>query len=121
MTKYTIAERQALKDALAHEKFFEQDMQLFVQLFPHHAIVGECKRVNSINRLSLDRRMIYQMLAKVDQASIVSNRTQGIVKTKDIRNIHAAAVDTTTKALEWFRGKCSQLSKKLFNIRKPDC
>lgn len=75
MAQYTIAERQAIKDRLADEKFFEQDLQLFVQLFPHHVLIGECKRVNAMNRLSLDKRMIYQMLTKIDEAQIIANRS----------------------------------------------
>lgn len=53
MKQYTIAERQEIKDRLADEQYFEQDLALFAQLFPHHVLVGECKRVNNMNRLSL--------------------------------------------------------------------
>ena len=74
MTQYTIAERQAIKDRLADEKYFAQDLALFAQLFPHHVLIGECKRVNDINRLSLCKRMIYHMLTRVTEEQILSNR-----------------------------------------------
>lgn len=74
MAQYTIAERQAIKERLADEKYFAQDFALFAQLFPHHVLIGECKRVNNLNRISLCRRMIYQMLLKVDEAAILENR-----------------------------------------------
>lgn len=74
MTQYTIAERQAIKDRLADEKYFAQDLALLAQLFPHHVLIGECKRVNDMNRLSLCKRMIYQMLTKVTEEQIRSNR-----------------------------------------------
>lgn len=125
MAQYTIAERQALKDALADEKFFDQDLQLFAQMFPHHVLIGECKRVNRMNRLSLDRRMIYLMLTRIDQAQIEANRSHDTTKSQAVRNVQAAAVDITKRAKEWIRGKYQQakacLSGMRFSIRKPDC
>ena len=75
MKQYSISERQAIKDRLADEKYFERDRQLLVQFFPRHSLVGECNRVNAVNRLSLCRRIIYQLLTRVDEAAIVANRT----------------------------------------------
>ena len=125
MAQYTIAERQALKDALADEKFFDQDLQLFGQMFPHHVLIGECKRVNSMNRLSLDRRMIYLMLTRIDQAQIKANRSHDTTKSQAVRNVQAAAVDIAIRAKEWIRGKYQEakacLSGMRFSIRKPDC
>ncbi len=80
MTKYTIAERQAIKDRLADEKYYAQDLALFAQLFPHHVLIGECKRVNDMNRLSLCKRMIYQMLTRVTEDQILFNRKHDRVK-----------------------------------------
>ena len=77
MNKYTIAERQAIKDRLAEEKYFERDRDLFSQLFPHHPLMSELARVNNVNRLSLCRRMVYQMLQKVDEAAILEWRESG--------------------------------------------
>ena len=74
MTQYTIAERQAIKDRLADEKYFAQDLALFAQLFPHHVLIGECKRVNDINRLSLCKRMIYLLLTRATIEEILNNR-----------------------------------------------
>ena len=103
MAQYTIAERQAIKDRLADEKYFEQDLQLFVQLFPHHVLIGECKRVNAMNRLSLDKRMIYQMLTKTDETQIIANRSADDTPLEAIANLPAAAVDLTKKAVDWIR------------------
>ena len=80
MTQYTIAERQEIKDRLADEQYFEQDLALFAQLFLHHVLVGECKRVNDINRLSLCKRMIYHMLTRVTEEQIKANRKHNRVK-----------------------------------------
>ena len=80
MTQYTIAERQEIKDRLADEQYFEQDLALFAQLFPHHVLVGECKRVNNMNRLSLQKRIIYYMLTRVSAEQIKANRKHNRVK-----------------------------------------
>lgn len=77
MDKYTIAERQAIKDRLADESHFERDRELFSQLFPHHPMLSELARANRVNKLSLCRRMIYQMLLKVDEAAILEWRESG--------------------------------------------
>ena len=74
MVSYTIAERQAIKDRLASEEQFDKDRELFGQLFPHHPLNAELARVNRVNKPSLCRRMIYQMLQKVDEAVILENR-----------------------------------------------
>ena len=74
MKNYTIAERQAIKDRLASEEHFDKDRELFGQLFPHHPLNAELARVNRVNKPSLCRRMIYQMLQKVDEAVILENR-----------------------------------------------
>jgi len=74
MANYTIAERQAIKDRLASEEHFDKDRELFGQLFPHHPLMAELARVNRVNRPSLCRRMIYQMLQKVDETEILKWR-----------------------------------------------
>lgn len=75
MKNYTIAERQAIKDRLADESHFERDRELFSQLFPHHPMLSELARANRVNKPSLCRRMIYQMLLKVDEAAILEFRS----------------------------------------------
>ena len=80
MNNYTIAERQAIKDKLADEKYFEKDLQLFESLFPHHVLIGECKRVNSVNKLSLDRKVIYHLLTRVGEEEIRANRGDGSIR-----------------------------------------
>lgn len=77
MNKYTIAERQAIKDRLADESHFERDRELFQQLFPHHPMLSELARANRVNKQSLCRRMIYQMLQKVDEPAILEWRESG--------------------------------------------
>ena len=77
MNKYTIAERQAIKDRLADEKCFERDRELFASLFPHNALMSELARVNNVNRQSLCRRMIYLLLTKTDEAHILEWRESG--------------------------------------------
>ncbi len=74
MKQYSIAERQAIKDRLASEEHFDKDRELFGQLFPHHPLNTELARVNRVNKPSLCRRMIYQMLQKVDEAAILEFR-----------------------------------------------
>ena len=74
MKQYSIAERQAIKDRLASEEHFNRDRELFSQLFPHHPLMAELARVNRVNKASLCRRMIYQMLQKVDEAAILEWR-----------------------------------------------
>ena len=74
MKQYSIAERQAIKDRLASEEHFNRDRELFAQLFPHHPLMAELARVNRVNKASLCRRMIYQMLQKVDEAEILKWR-----------------------------------------------
>lgn len=114
MAQYTIAERQVLKDALADEKFFDQDLRLFAQMFPHHVLIGECKRVNSVNRLSLDRRMVYLMLTRIDREQIDANRSHDTTKSQSTRNAQAAAVDITRGMKEWIRGKYQKAKAYLF-------
>ena len=118
MTGYTIAERQTIKDRLADERFFEQDRQLFLSLFPHHQLAGECKRVNNMNRLSLDRRMIYHMLTRVSEEGIMQNRlassaSEGTVSTSTARwqMIKDGAKKKLLCIKNWLIG--------FFNIRKP--
>ena len=74
MKQYSIAERQAIKDRLASEEHFNRDRELFAQFFPHHPLMAELARVNRVNKASLCRRMIYQMLQKVDEAAILKWR-----------------------------------------------
>lgn len=77
MKQYSIAERQAIKDRLASEEHFNRDRELFAQIFPHHPLMAELARVNRVNKPSLCRRMIYQMLQKVDEAAILEWRESG--------------------------------------------
>lgn len=74
MKQYSIAERQAIKDRLASEEHFNRDRELFAQIFPHHPLMAELARVNRVNKASLCRRMIYQMLQKVDEEEILKWR-----------------------------------------------
>ena len=77
LNKYTIAERQAIKDRLADESHFDRDRELFAQLFPHNPMLSELARANRVNKPGLCRRMIYQMLQKVDEAAILEWRESG--------------------------------------------
>lgn len=74
MKQYSIAERQAIKDRLASEEHFNRDRELFAQIFPHHPLMAELARVNRVNKASLCRRMIYQLLQKVDETEILKWR-----------------------------------------------
>jgi len=74
MKQYTIAERQAIKDQLADEKYFRADLELLHRKYPHHVLLDECKRVNSLNRLSLCRRIIYLLLTRATVEDILNNR-----------------------------------------------
>ena len=112
MTNYTIAERQAIKDRLADEKYFAQDLALFAQLFPHHVLIGECKRVNDMNRLSLCKRMIYQMLTRVTEEQILSNRKHDRVKEVSEQILPESVRDIRGKIQE----KVSGWKQKLQNL-----
>lgn len=82
MTKYTIAERQELKSELADVKYFEQDLQLFAKVYPHHVINDECKRANQVNKAALHSRMIYVLLTRATKEEIITNRKNG--KTNEV-------------------------------------
>ena len=82
MTKYTIAERQELKSKLADVKYFEQDLQLFTKVYPHHVINDECKRANQVNKAALHSRMIYVLLTRATKEEIITNRKNG--KTNEV-------------------------------------
>lgn len=114
MTQYTIADRQAIKDRLADEKYFAQDLALFAQLFPHHVLIGECKRVNDINRLSLCKRMIYHMLTRVTEEQILSNRKHDRVK-EISKQVHYPKLmrETRAKIKERVSGWKQKLQKLL--------
>ena len=92
MERYSIAERQAIKDRLADEKYFDRDRALFAALFPHHALLPELARANNVNRLSLCRRMIYNLLTKVSEADIVAARSETTIQA-------AGKYEGTTKEL----------------------
>ncbi len=77
MERYSIAERQTIKDRLASEEHFERDRELFAQIFPHHPLMTELARVNRVNKAALCRRMIYQLLQKVDESAILEWRETG--------------------------------------------
>lgn len=98
MTNYTIAERQELKCKLADEKHFEQDLQLFAKLYPHHVINDECKRVNKMNKAGLHSRMLYVLLTRATEEQIMVNR--GLI----IENAHSSSANTSkiqTKLSGW--------------------
>lgn len=113
MTNYTIAERQAIKDRLADEKYFAQDLALFAQLFPHHVLIGECKRVNDMNRLSLCKRMIYYMLTRVTEEQILSNRKHDRVKEISKQILPGSARDIRGRIQEKVSGWKQKLQKLL--------
>jgi len=96
MANYTIAERQAIKDRLASEEHFDKDRELFGQLFPHHPLMAELARVNRVNRPSLCRRMIYQMLQKVDEAAILENRASSARVPREDASGHGTITGTST-------------------------
>lgn len=80
MAQYTIAERQAIKDQLADEKYFRTDLELLRRKYPHHVLLDECKRANNLNRLSLCRRMIYLLLTRATVEEILNNRKSNRVE-----------------------------------------
>lgn len=96
MANYTIAERQAIKDRLASEEYFDKDRELFGQLFPHHPLMAELARVNRVNRPSLCRRMIYQMLQKVDETEILKWRASSARVPREAAVNHATITGPST-------------------------
>lgn len=96
MKNYTIAERQAIKDRLASEEHFDKDRELFGQLFPHHPLNAELARVNRVNKPSLCRRMIYQMLQKVDEAAILEFRASSARVPREAAINHATITGSST-------------------------
>ena len=96
MKNYTIAERQAIKDRLASEEHFDKDRELFGQLFPHHPLNAELARVNRVNKPSLCRRMIYQMLQKVDEAAILEFRASSARVPREAAVNHATITGSST-------------------------
>lgn len=96
MKNYTIAERQAIKDRLASEEHFDKDRELFGQLFPHHPLNAELARVNRVNKPSLCRRMIYQMLQKVDEAAILEFRASSTRVPREAAVNHATITGPST-------------------------
>lgn len=96
MKNYTIAERQAIKDRLASEEHFDKDRELFGQLFPHHPLNAELARVNRVNKPSLCRRMIYQMLQKVDEAAILEFRSSSARVPREAAVNHATITGSST-------------------------
>lgn len=100
MKQYSIAERQAIKDRLASEEHFNRDRELFAQIFPHHPLNAELARVNRVNKPSLCRRMIYQMLQKVDEAAILEWRESGagVAAKHETDTGHIRDVDETMHA-----------------------
>lgn len=113
MTQYTIAERQAIKDRLADEKYFAQDLALFAQLFPHHVLVGECKRVNNFNRLSLQKRIIYHMLTRVSAEQIKANRKHNRVKEVSEQILPESVRDIRGKIREKVSGWMKSIRKAI--------
>lgn len=113
MTQYTIAERQEIKDRLADEQYFEQDLALFAQLFPHHVLVGECKRVNNMNRLSLQKRIIYHMLTRVSAEQIKANRKHNRVKEVSEQILPESVRDIRGKIQEKVSGWMKSIQKAI--------
>lgn len=111
MKQYTIAERQEIKDRLADEQYFEQDLALFAQLFPHHVLVGECKRVNNMNRLSLQKRIIYHMLTRVSTEQIKANRKHIHIKQVSDQILPESVRDIRGKIQEKISGWKRKLQK----------
>ena len=105
MNNYTIAERQVIKDELATEEHFEKDAQFFKQLFPKHVLASECKRVNNMNRLSLDKRMIYYMLTRVTKEDIIAYRQPGLTESTSTQHEKAKGIanNLVSKALSWLQ------------------
>lgn len=96
MKQYSIAERQAIKDRLASEEHFNRDRELFAQIFPHHPLNAELARVNRVNKASLCRRMIYQMLQKVDETEILKWRESGARVPREDAVNHATITGPST-------------------------
>ena len=113
MTQYTIAERQEIKDRLADEQYFEQDLALFAQLFPHHVLVGECKRVNNMNRLSLQKRIIYHMLTRVSTEQIKANRKHIHIKQVSDQILPESVRDIRGKIQEKVSGWMKSIRKAI--------
>lgn len=117
MTQYTIAERQAIKDRLADEKYFSQDLALFAQLFPHHVLIGECKRVNNMNRLSLQKRIIYNMLTRVSAEQIKANRKHNRVKEVSEQILPESVRDIRGKIHEKVSGWMKSIRKVILHLQ----
>ena len=71
---YTISERQKLKEVICSTEHFDKDMALFVRTFPRSPLHRELARANRVNRLSLDRQMIYKLLERLSKEQILENR-----------------------------------------------
>ena len=117
MAQYTIAERQAIKDRLADKQYFEQDLALFAQLFPHHVLVGECKRVNNLNRLSLQKRIIYHMLTRVSAEQIKANRKHNRVKEVSEQILPESVRDIRGKIQEKVSGWMKSIRKVISRLQ----
>ena len=112
MTKYTIAERQELKSELADVKYFEQDLQLFAKVYPHHVINDECKRANQVNKAALHSRMIYVLLTRATKEEIITNRKNS--KTNEVPSQFTESVrDIKGKIREKMSGWKQKLQKLL--------
>ena len=98
---------------MADEQYFDQDLALFAQLFPHHVLVGECKRVNNMNRLSLQKRIIYNMLTRVSAEQIKSNRKHNRVKDVSEQILLESVRDIRGKIQEKISGWMKSIRKAI--------
>ena len=112
MTKYTIAERQTIKDQLADEKYFRADLELLRRKYPHHVLLDECKRANNLNRISLCRRMIYLLLTRATIEEILNNRKSYSVD-EETKTYPESIRDIQSKILENVSGWKQKLQKLL--------
>ena len=109
--KYTIAERQAIKDRLADESHFDRDRELFAQLFPHNPMLSELARANRVNKPGLCRRIIYQMLQKVDEAAILKWRESG-ARVATVNNAIITGSSPENKPIEAPAAPAAPVAKK---------
>lgn len=70
----TIAERQQAKNRLASEHCFEADRALLERLLPRHPLHRELRRVNRVNRLQLEKQIVWALLQVTTPEVILQGR-----------------------------------------------
>jgi len=70
----TISERGEMAEQMKSAKHFYLDLKLFNDYFPGSKLSAQLTKVNEHNMDSLHGRMLYELLAKVDQEDILNNR-----------------------------------------------